>query len=204
MLADLCTDLLDSRRRAARVTADLEGERLLGPQLAIVNPPLWEIGHVGWFQEYWCLRRRPSGDFGAVDPRGRRRALRFGEGRARHALEPAVAGHRGDARLPRERARARAGARAARAGERRPRAISCAWRPSTRTCTPKRFCIRGRRWDTGPRVCFRLAFVKPDDIEMNGGKFMLGASSGTVIRLRQREMGARGRRSRRSASRALP
>jgi iron(II)-dependent oxidoreductase len=24
--------------------------------LAIVNPPLWEIGHVAWFQEWWCLR----------------------------------------------------------------------------------------------------------------------------------------------------
>lgn len=64
MLADLCKDLLDSRKRSSRVTADLAGERLLGPQLAIVNPPLWEIGHVGWFQEYWCLRRRPSGEFG--------------------------------------------------------------------------------------------------------------------------------------------
>jgi len=38
------------------VTAGLEGERLLGPKLDIVNPPLWEIGHVAWFQEHWCLR----------------------------------------------------------------------------------------------------------------------------------------------------
>ncbi len=64
MLADLCNDLLDSRQRSARVYADLEGERLLGPRLAIVNPPLWEIGHVGWFQEYWCLRYRPDGSAG--------------------------------------------------------------------------------------------------------------------------------------------
>jgi iron(II)-dependent oxidoreductase len=54
-------DLADSRARAARITADFEGERLLGPKLAIVNPPLWEIGHVAWFQEYWCLRLRPDG-----------------------------------------------------------------------------------------------------------------------------------------------
>jgi len=40
------------------VTATLDGAQLLGPQLAIVNPPLWEIGHVGWFQEHWCLRWR--------------------------------------------------------------------------------------------------------------------------------------------------
>jgi iron(II)-dependent oxidoreductase len=25
--------------------------------LAIVNPPLWEIGHVAWFQEFWLLRQ---------------------------------------------------------------------------------------------------------------------------------------------------
>jgi len=48
--------LLDARARSLRLTADLEGERLLGPKLAIVNPPLWEIGHVAWFQEWWCLR----------------------------------------------------------------------------------------------------------------------------------------------------
>ena len=39
----------------------MDGERLLGPKLAIVNPPLWEIGHVGWFQERWCLRHRHDG-----------------------------------------------------------------------------------------------------------------------------------------------
>jgi len=64
MLADpakLERDLLDARTRALRVTADLDGERLLGPKLAIVNPPLWEIGHVSWFQEHWCLRKRPDG-----------------------------------------------------------------------------------------------------------------------------------------------
>jgi gamma-glutamyl hercynylcysteine S-oxide synthase len=47
-----------------RVTAHLDGERLLGPKLAIVNPPLWEIGHVGWFQERWCLRQRDDGSLG--------------------------------------------------------------------------------------------------------------------------------------------
>jgi len=54
-------DLLDARRRAIRVTGDLDGERLLGPKLEIVNPPLWEIGHVSWFQERWCLRLRADG-----------------------------------------------------------------------------------------------------------------------------------------------
>ena len=67
MLADpaaLERDLLDSRVRALRVTGDLAGERLRGPKLSIVNPPLWEIGHVAWFQERWCLRLRADGTLG--------------------------------------------------------------------------------------------------------------------------------------------
>jgi iron(II)-dependent oxidoreductase len=46
----------DARRRTLAIVADLTDQQLLGPQLAIVNPPLWEIGHVGWFQEKWVLR----------------------------------------------------------------------------------------------------------------------------------------------------
>jgi iron(II)-dependent oxidoreductase len=60
-LLSLEKDLVASRSRLARIAAAFEGERLLGPRLAIVNPPLWEIGHVGWFQERWCLRLRPDG-----------------------------------------------------------------------------------------------------------------------------------------------
>jgi ergothioneine biosynthesis protein EgtB len=51
-------DLLASRRRTRALTGDLDGPRLLGPRLAIVNPVLWELGHVAWFQERWCLRTR--------------------------------------------------------------------------------------------------------------------------------------------------
>jgi len=54
--ASLERELLASRARTLRLTADLKGRRLLGPMLPIVNPPLWEIGHVAWFQEWWCLR----------------------------------------------------------------------------------------------------------------------------------------------------
>ena len=56
--------LREARRRTRSLTDDLAGERELGPRLDIVNPPRWEIGHVGWFQEFWCLRHgsesRPS------------------------------------------------------------------------------------------------------------------------------------------------
>ena len=54
----LSQHLRDARRRARLVTCDLEGPQLFGPKLAIVNPVLWELGHVAWFQELWCLRMR--------------------------------------------------------------------------------------------------------------------------------------------------
>jgi len=31
------------------------------PYLRIINPPRWEIGHVAWFAERWCLRRQADG-----------------------------------------------------------------------------------------------------------------------------------------------
>jgi iron(II)-dependent oxidoreductase len=34
----------------------LSSAQLMGLKLDIVNPVLWEIGHVGWFHEYWTLR----------------------------------------------------------------------------------------------------------------------------------------------------
>jgi iron(II)-dependent oxidoreductase len=46
----------DARQRTFDLVADLSDEQLMGPQLAIINPLLWEIGHVAWFQEKWVLR----------------------------------------------------------------------------------------------------------------------------------------------------
>lgn len=57
----LASALAAARERSTRITRDLRGERLLGPKLAIVNPPLWELGHMAWFQEFWCLRHREEG-----------------------------------------------------------------------------------------------------------------------------------------------
>ena len=50
----------DARQRTKDLIADLTDDQLLGPRLAIVNPLLWEIGHVAWFQEKWVLRRTPD------------------------------------------------------------------------------------------------------------------------------------------------
>jgi iron(II)-dependent oxidoreductase len=57
----LAGELAASREHLTRITGDLDGKRLLGPKLVIVNPPLWELGHLAWFQEYWCLRRSARG-----------------------------------------------------------------------------------------------------------------------------------------------
>ena len=38
------------------------------PQRSDINPPLWELGHIGWFQEWW-LSRNPQHALGmAADP----------------------------------------------------------------------------------------------------------------------------------------
>ncbi len=59
----------DARQRTVALVTDLNAEQLIGPRLATVNPLLWEIGHVAWFQERWVLRHalgraplRPNGD----------------------------------------------------------------------------------------------------------------------------------------------
>lgn len=42
----------------------------LGPRAGHLNPPLWEYGHIVWFQERWCLRERPDGPCGPSLLRG--------------------------------------------------------------------------------------------------------------------------------------
>ena len=63
------TEWADAERLSGWVreaTSDLLGavsdfsaadERWLGPQLEVVNPPIWEIGHVAWFAEWFVLRQ---------------------------------------------------------------------------------------------------------------------------------------------------
>jgi len=50
--------LADARRRTLELVADLTPEQLAVPEIDIINPPIWEIGHVAWFQEKWALRHR--------------------------------------------------------------------------------------------------------------------------------------------------
>ena len=56
----LSVALMDARNHTLHIFAEfqnlLEATNYLVPELATVNPPLWELGHVGWFQEWWIAR----------------------------------------------------------------------------------------------------------------------------------------------------
>lgn len=78
----LAAALRDSR---ARTLALLDayvaalGEALGVPYAAQLNPPRWEAGHVGWFQDYWIARNRQRDRGIACDPDHPRPAGRLAE-----------------------------------------------------------------------------------------------------------------------------
>lgn len=64
--ADQLIDRLAQARGRLRMLIDyLPAGGWLGPRADHLNPPLWEYGHIVWFQERWCLRARPDGGFAA-------------------------------------------------------------------------------------------------------------------------------------------
>jgi ergothioneine biosynthesis protein EgtB len=70
--ADLALALQASRRDTlalfATYEAALAGNRMVIPYSVQTNPPLWELGHIGWFQDWW-LSRNPHWTRGtAADP----------------------------------------------------------------------------------------------------------------------------------------
>jgi len=54
----LASALRDSRNYTLGLYAHLTDAQQRFPQISGVNLPRWEIGHIGWFQEYWCRRYR--------------------------------------------------------------------------------------------------------------------------------------------------
>jgi gamma-glutamyl hercynylcysteine S-oxide synthase len=52
--------LMDARNHTLQLFAEfqsaLECENYRVPQWPTINPPLWELGHMGWFQEWWIGR----------------------------------------------------------------------------------------------------------------------------------------------------
>jgi ergothioneine biosynthesis protein EgtB len=66
----LAAALMASRRDTLSTFAACERglDGLSVPQRETLNPPSWELGHVGWFQEFW-IARNPQRAFGAgADP----------------------------------------------------------------------------------------------------------------------------------------
>jgi gamma-glutamyl hercynylcysteine S-oxide synthase len=47
---------LETRERELKLMENLSREQLLGPSMKIIEPPIWELGHVGWFQDRWVLQ----------------------------------------------------------------------------------------------------------------------------------------------------
>jgi iron(II)-dependent oxidoreductase len=46
----------DARAVELALLDELSDDAMLGPRGHFIEPPLWEMGHVGWFQEFWILR----------------------------------------------------------------------------------------------------------------------------------------------------
>jgi iron(II)-dependent oxidoreductase len=53
---ELAAWVADARRRTLELYGDVPEATLAVPYLTTINPPLWELGHVAWFQEHWVLR----------------------------------------------------------------------------------------------------------------------------------------------------
>jgi ergothioneine biosynthesis protein EgtB len=59
---ELTRQLHAARARLKALCSTLAADEWLGPYAPTLNPPLWELGHIAWFQEHWCLRIKPSID----------------------------------------------------------------------------------------------------------------------------------------------
>jgi iron(II)-dependent oxidoreductase len=68
--AELIAQMADARARTLTLVEGLDAAQLMGPQLAIVNPLRWEIGHAAYFYEYWVLRRHLGEAAGRPDVDG--------------------------------------------------------------------------------------------------------------------------------------
>jgi ergothioneine biosynthesis protein EgtB len=68
--------LMDARNHTLHLFTQfqsaLEVADFVVPLLPTLNPPLWELGHVGWFQEYWIGRNLQRSQGAVCDPAGPR------------------------------------------------------------------------------------------------------------------------------------
>src|SRR4051812_37425214 len=54
--------LRDARARTLAIYSGLDLDTVRFPCIPIVNPASWELAHIAWFQERWCLRYDPARD----------------------------------------------------------------------------------------------------------------------------------------------
>ena len=164
-------------RGTIALVADLHAEQLLGPRLSIVNPLLWEIGHVAWFQEKWVLRhvgKRPPlrADADALyDSAAVPHDVRAGTCRCLLAMRPcAICGRCAIGYSNKSSGSLVKSCR-----------ISCSYRSFTRICTLKRSSTRGKRIAirhcrrTGQPLAWRAPHF-PETAVIPGGTFLLGAA----------------------------
>ena len=57
--------LRDGREYTLAFYAHLDAGQWSVPYLETINPPLWELAHMAWFQEFWCLRQSRDDPAGA-------------------------------------------------------------------------------------------------------------------------------------------
>jgi len=78
--AALATLLQASRADTLRLFADFQARlpALRVPQRPELNPPLWELGHIGWFQGWWTTRFAAWRLGAGADPDAPRKAFGFG------------------------------------------------------------------------------------------------------------------------------
>lgn len=67
-IGPLAAALRESREYTLSMYGHLEGGQWRVPLLEIVNPPVWELGHIGYFQEFFCRRWREDDPSGARTP----------------------------------------------------------------------------------------------------------------------------------------
>src|SRR5262245_42323968 len=67
--AALLDALHDARKVELELVEGLADAQLVSTKAHFLEPPIWELGHVGWFQEWWLLRHldgaaplMPAGD----------------------------------------------------------------------------------------------------------------------------------------------
>jgi formylglycine-generating enzyme required for sulfatase activity len=60
--SELAERLRAARARLLALADTLPADAWVGPTAENLNPPLWELGHIAWFQEHWCLRLKAGCD----------------------------------------------------------------------------------------------------------------------------------------------